>query len=321
MSDSVIAFTSTMNRILALICFFPCAAMAQDLVLPGNAVITHQNATAPDTQQIAIGRWENGSMEHVIAAGGVTQSAWKISVAGLTTLQVLQPVREQLLADGFTELFTCEDSACGGFDFRFALDVLLPPDMQVNLANFRYWSGQKTGANGPEYIALLISQIAGAAYVQIDRVRRADDQGRIMTDGRDLTASGIVPSEDMIAGLNAIGRAVLDDLRFAPGAATLGDADYGSLRRLATFLKDHPTLQVAIVGHTDSAGGLQGNIALSQQRARAVRQRLINRHAIPASQLTAEGMGYLSPVESNLTQAGRTANRRVEAVVISTAQD
>jgi outer membrane protein OmpA-like peptidoglycan-associated protein len=83
-------------------------------------------------------------------------------------------------------------------------------------------------------------------------------------------------------------------------------------------LRANPNLQVALVGHTDSAGSLEGNIGLSKRRARAVRQRLINAHGVRADQLAAEGMGYLSPVGSNLTEVGRNANRRVEVIVTST---
>ena len=47
-------------------------------------------------------------------------------------------------------------------------------------------------------------------------------------------------------------------------------------------------------------------------------QRLASAHGIPAAQMEAEGMGYLSPVVSNLTDKGREANRRVEVVLLST---
>jgi OOP family OmpA-OmpF porin len=308
----------------------PCIGMAQELRLPGNAVATYQEAGAPDTLQIATGPWSQGAMTNVTAEGTVAQSAWKISVAGLTTLQILQPLRDQLLADGYEELFTCDTNACGGFDFRFALDILPPPKMQVNLGDFRYWSGTKTGDAGPEHIALTISQIAQAAYVQIDRISNSGDLGRVSTRGTAIAATASRPSAsaqtngtpvDLNTALSTIGRAVLDDLSFAPGSADLDTGSYPSLEALAEFLKSNPTLQVALVGHTDSAGSLEGNIGLSKRRARAVRDRLINSYGIPSSQLAAEGMGYLSPVDSNLTEVGRNANRRVEAIVTSTDQN
>jgi outer membrane protein OmpA-like peptidoglycan-associated protein len=71
-----------------------------------------------------------------------------------------------------------------------------------------------------------------------------------------------------------------------------------------------------LVGHTDSVGGLSGNIALSKRRAQSVRQRLIDTHGVDPSRLDAEGMGYLSPAASHLTPEGREANRRVEVIVL-----
>jgi len=72
------------------------------------------------------------------------------------------------------------------------------------------------------------------------------------------------------------------------------------------------------VGHTDNSGSLAANVALSKDRAAAVRKRLIEKLGVPAEQLTAEGAGWLSPRTSNLTPEGREKNRRVEAVLAST---
>jgi OOP family OmpA-OmpF porin len=75
-------------------------------------------------------------------------------------------------------------------------------------------------------------------------------------------------------------------------------------------------LRVALVGHTDATGSLDANIALSRKRAASVKDRLVRAYGIAVSRLDAEGMGYLAPIASNLTQAGRDANRRVEAVLL-----
>jgi OOP family OmpA-OmpF porin len=80
-------------------------------------------------------------------------------------------------------------------------------------------------------------------------------------------------------------------------------------------MAQYPDQTISIVGHTDSSGGLDGNIAISRQRAAAVIKRLVVDFGAPRARLTAAGMGYLAPIASNLTQEGREANRRVEAVV------
>lgn len=303
-------------------CVAPELGAAQELRLPSNAVATYQEAGSPDTLSIATGPWTDNAFETLVAEGTVSQSAWRIAADGLTTLQVLQPIRDQLLADGYSTLLSCKDDDCGGFDFRFALDVLPPPKMQVNLGDFRYWAGVKDGEKGPEHIMLLVSQIAQAAYIQINRVSNSGEQGRVSTRGSAVSAIDTSPNAAPSAGIEAdltnIGRAILPELSFAPGSATLEDGTYPSLAILADILRSDPSLGVALVGHTDSAGSLEGNINLSKKRARAVRQRLINSYDIPPSQLGAEGMGYLSPIGNNQTETGREANRRVEVIVIST---
>ena len=86
---------------------------------------------------------------------------------------------------------------------------------------------------------------------------------------------------------------------------------------ISAFLQENPTIRIAVVGHTDSVGALNANIALSKKRARAVRDRLTGRHDIAANRIEAEGMGYLAPIASNLTEEGRRANRRVEIILLS----
>ena len=63
---------------------------------------------------------------------------------------------------------------------------------------------------------------------------------------------------------------------------------------------------------------MDGNIALSKRRAGSVLERLVTAYDIPRRQLEAEGMGYLSPLDTNLTDDGRDANRRVEVIITST---
>ncbi len=72
-----------------------------------------------------------------------------------------------------------------------------------------------------------------------------------------------------------------------------------------------------LVGHTDAEGALEGNISLSKKRAAAVKARLIDVFGVPEAQIDAQGVGYLVPVASNLTDDGRMMNRRVEAILNS----
>ena len=126
------------------------------------------------------------------------------------------------------------------------------------------------------------------------------------------------PQDDLIARLTASGSVALDDLQFTSGSSDLAPGTYASLAALAAWLKADPTRNVALVGHTDAAGSLDSNIALSKKRAASVVDRLVQSYGVPRTQLDPEGVGYLAPRASNQTEAGRTQNRRVEVVITST---
>lgn len=98
-----------------------------------------------------------------------------------------------------------------------------------------------------------------------------------------------------------------DEAELKPGAET-------TLRRLADFLRDQPDQQIRIEGHTDSRGSAEYNEMLSQRRADAVKDALIEL-GVDATRVSAEGKGESYPIATNDTQAGRQENRRVEIVI------
>ncbi len=83
---------------------------------------------------------------------------------------------------------------------------------------------------------------------------------------------------------------------------------------MARLLQAHPGMKVYIVGHTDDQGALGYNLDLSQRRADAVAQALVQGFGIDAKRLTPKGVGPLAPVASNDRKIGRAKNRRVELV-------
>jgi OOP family OmpA-OmpF porin len=88
---------------------------------------------------------------------------------------------------------------------------------------------------------------------------------------------------------------------------------------LAEFLTSSPETRVALVGHSDSIGGLEQNSSLSRARAEAVLNLLVEEHGVAPAQVEAHGIGYLSPIASNTSPEGRERNRRVEVVLLEAA--
>ena len=92
----------------------------------------------------------------------------------------------------------------------------------------------------------------------------------------------------------------------------------GELNKTVQFLIEYPTADAVIEGHTDSDGSASYNQKLSERRARAVYDYLIEEAGIDADRLTWAGFGEGRPKASNDTAAGKQANRRVSAVVKGT---
>lgn len=309
-----------MIRILAAFLATAGMAQAQTLDFPSNASLQEEVIRPADSYLLPRGIWDQGEMPSQTVEGRVTQQAWRIAAPSLTTLQLVRPLREQLRNDRYQIIFECQTEACGGFDFRFAVETLPPPEMRINIGDFRFLAAERRAQDGPEYLTLFISRTAEAGFVQITHVGLENETAPPIAQAAasPLRAFGTVSDASLSEQLAQAGRAVLADLNFETGSAQLAQGDYPSLRALADYLANTPSRTVALVGHTDSSGALETNIALSKRRAASVLERLVSEYGANRAQLEAEGMGYLSPLSSNLTEAGRTANRRVEVIVTST---
>lgn len=100
---------------------------------------------------------------------------------------------------------------------------------------------------------------------------------------------------------------------FGSGSANLTAPAQASLRALAAQLRGGSG-SIAIEGHTDSQGADAANLALSRQRAEAVR-RVLEDAGVPGARLQAVGKGETAPVADNASADGRARNRRVEIIV------
>ncbi|MEE9334971.1 MAG: OmpA family protein [Granulosicoccaceae bacterium] len=113
----------------------------------------------------------------------------------------------------------------------------------------------------------------------------------------------------------AIGRAfdLLPSTRilFKSGSNTLTTESLGVLDEIAQLLRDHPNVKMDIDGHTDASGDDKINLELSQSRANAVRDYLVEQ-GISVYRLTAYGFGEGMPIAKNDSPEGRALNRRIE---------
>ncbi len=108
-------------------------------------------------------------------------------------------------------------------------------------------------------------------------------------------------------------KTILENINFETASAVLTRASYAEIKKIENELKASPETRARLVGHTDSQGGDAYNQDLSERRAKAVYQALID-SGIDASRLSYEGKGESAPIASNETASGRLKNRRTEMV-------
>jgi len=106
----------------------------------------------------------------------------------------------------------------------------------------------------------------------------------------------------------------LSDVLFDTGRYTLRPGAREKLSKIAGIVVSHPGLKLEVEGHTDSVGGEEYNQQLSENRAGAVRDYLIQQ-GVRSDTIAARGFGESQPAVSNASAAGKQQNRRVELVV------
>lgn len=282
-------------RFLWLLPFLASPAMGFTPEFPGPSAVTLSQQEAFGSFQQPLGRWTEVGFPTQRAEGRITRTAWRIEPPmGFSTLSILAPLRDRLLAEGWDVPFECETDDCGGYDFRYRLDLFPEPEMHVDLGDFRYLSATK----GPERIGMMVSRTASLGFVQMVHAGAGS--------APPVLAAPAVPAPQPSA------TEVLEGLDFSTGAVTLGP-DQPALGPLLDWLRKTPEARITLVGHTDASGGLEANIAVSRQRAGAVRDWLVAQ-GIDAARIDAQGVGYLSPRDTNATPEGRARNRRVEVL-------
>src|SRR5579864_3830433 len=160
-----------------------------------------------------------------------------------------------------------------------------------------------------------------ALAVEADKARKAaEDSDRLRQQAEkekaDLRArllaqlNTILATRDSARGLIAN----MSDVLFKTGSFELLAGARERLAKVSGIVLAYPGMHIEIEGHTDSIGGDDYNMTLSQHRAEAVRDYLVQQ-GIPNGTIVARGLGKAGPVATNDTPEGRQQNRRVELVL------
>ena len=175
-------------------------------------------------------------------------------------------------------------------------------------------------------VEAVIDQNTGK-YVAVITVNEGEDV--LLTAKKEGYAfsSQLISSDEIVVGKSVqtketkikpieVGEAYqINDINFATNSFEVTPRIMLILDEFIDFLNTNPTLKVAINGYTDNVGGADKNIALSNNRAKAVYQYLVIEE-IDGKRLSYKGYGDKNPRASNKTESGRRKNRRTEFVIV-----
>lgn len=154
------------------------------------------------------------------------------------------------------------------------------------------------------------SAVLPGAYYYVDDVSLTciDTHTVVLNPADDTVVSAVVPAEKKVQVGQPV---VLRNVYFDVSESTLLPQSYRELALLLSILEQNPTMRIEICGHTDNTGTIEFNQRLSENRAKAVVDYLVQ-HGIDRGRLQWKGFGKSQPVDTNETAEGRSNNRRVE---------
>lgn len=280
---------------------------------PGSSIIRYDMKQFNE-YAVPLGKMEKGKLtKSQKLEGKVTQITYA-APKDRSVLEILRNYESAMKNAGFATLFSGKrDELGGGWLGGFTGATERPVGYgeaalgtQLSQSDFRYMAAKLTRAEGDVYVALCVAGFGWYNYplVQLDVIETKPMETGLVT----------VNAEALAKDIEQTGHASIYGIYFDTGKADVKPQSEEALAEIAKLLKQHPALNLYVVGHTDNVGTLSSNMELSQRRADAVVKALVSKYSIGADRLYAAGVGPLSPVIANKTEEGRAKNRRVALV-------
>ena len=272
-----------------------------EYILPTGPAIRDDNGNRVPSEKLSL----EGQITRILYRGP----------EGRSTLEIFRNYRTALESAGFEVLFSCSDKECGYlFHWLLYKDRKMIKTTKTSGSAFdrpediRYLSAKKTAEDGAIiHVSLLVAIDSiwtkkPVTLLEVIKIKSMD------------TAMVSANAEVMAEGIDATGHIAIYGIYFDTDSDSLKAKSDSTLEEIGKLLTKRPSLKLLVVGHTDSQGGYDYNMSLSQRRAAAVVKALTQRFGVDAMRLKPAGVGYLSPVATNDTADGQAQNRRVELV-------
>lgn len=270
-------------------------------------------AVGPVTGYRAIGDW-------IETEGRVTRTFYKYEGEDRSYSEIYKNYLDALKAEGFEILGEgmSADRKGVAVGSRQWMEVTFRENPATKPGAVGTMFSGTSSSGGAGAIVASKERAAGKAYVVVYVEQHSKNYVGTLIDivEEEAAETGlvVVDAEAMGADIEEYGRVVLDGIVFEFDKATLKPESTAALNAIADYLAAHPGKVFYVVGHTDSKGTYAYNSKLSDDRARAVADALKQDYGIAPDRLEPHGVGPLSPVFSNGSDAGREQNRRVELV-------
>ena len=180
--------------------------------------------------------------------------------------------------------------------------------IQVQKERYRIWINEAKAFDVPKGVATNYKM--NQLLFQVSQTNYKDDQYGVYVSNIKV-AEGLPDTRHKLV---EEGKFSTTAILFDVNAATIQPASGGVLKEIAAVLNEYKDFKVNIIGHTDSDGSDTANLALSEKRAAAVKEVLVNDYGVSGEQVTTNGKGESIPVGDNKTKEGRAQNRRVEFI-------
>jgi len=202
-------------------------------------------------------------------------------------------------------------------DYRLKEGVTPTGKIQIlrNYENALKGIGAEVMLKGSYYYIFKIAKDGKETWVKVDPGNYDGKRYELTIVDRTVMKQEIfADAAAMKNGILNNGRMAVYGIYFDSGKAVVKEGSEKTLNEIAMLLKNNSSLNLFIVGHTDSDGNLAMNMDLSQKRAEAVVNILTEQYNIAKNRLEPKGLGPLAPVSTNRTAEGKAKNRRVELV-------
>lgn len=194
-------------------------------------------------------------------------------------------------------------------EYQAALDLIARANKELQEKNV---SASMTSADQAKQKADQAAQIAKPEYQKATEASNRKAQQEAL--GKDAAAlSGITVRMDRKGDVTRL--VMIYGGAFKGKATTISGGKESVLDGVAELLKKYPTFPMQIIGHTDTKGRADANLVVSNARAQAVYNALIQRGVDP-KRFVVSGVGSSQPMSDNKSAKGRAANNRVEMVFL-----